>query len=93
LQCAAPDLVTLERLEERLEIALAKAVVALALDEFEEDGAQQRAGKDLSNKRFLPPCVVPSIRMPRACSSGTGWPMARQSLFKHLVSRRRWERS
>src|SRR3981189_3315778 len=37
LQHAAANLIFLDRFEQRLEIALAKAIVALALDEFEED--------------------------------------------------------
>src|SRR4051812_17296069 len=36
-QHAAADLVFLDRFEERLEVALAESVVALALDELEED--------------------------------------------------------
>src|SRR5687768_393159 len=39
LEDAAPDLVLLDRFEQRLEVALAEAVVALALDELEEDRA------------------------------------------------------
>ena len=30
--------------------------------------------KICSSSRFSPPVVSPSSRMPRACSSGTGWP-------------------
>ena len=35
----APDLVELDRLEQRLEVAFAEALVALALDDLEEDRA------------------------------------------------------
>src|SRR6202021_1559201 len=45
LQPAAPHLVFLDRFEQRLEVAFAKAVVALALDEFEEDRAD-RVGRE-----------------------------------------------
>src|SRR3546814_14547170 len=41
LQRAAADLVEFHRLEERGEIAFAEAFVLLALDEFEEDRADQ----------------------------------------------------
>jgi hypothetical protein len=59
-----------ERFEQRLEIALAEAVVALALD------GRRTPDKDVCEKicnrrRCLPPSVVPSSRMPRACSSST----------------------
>src|SRR5215471_18201467 len=43
----AADLVLLDRLEQRLEISLAEAVVALSLDEFEEDRANHGLGEDL----------------------------------------------
>src|SRR5262249_1609565 len=43
----AADLVLLDRLEQRLEISLAEAVVALSLDEFEEDRADHGLGEDL----------------------------------------------
>src|SRR5215831_5717276 len=53
LQSAATDLVPLERLEERLEIALAEAFVALALDELEEHGAKQHLREDLQQQPGL----------------------------------------
>src|SRR5665213_1482604 len=46
-QHAAADLVFLDRFEQRLEIALAKAVVALALDKLEEDRSDRVGGEDL----------------------------------------------
>src|SRR5688500_10858963 len=42
LQHAAAHLVALDRLEQRLEVAFAETVVALALDELEEHGPQLR---------------------------------------------------
>lgn len=39
LQQATPDLVFFDRFKKGLEVALAKTVVAFALDEFEEDRA------------------------------------------------------
>src|SRR5512140_1472082 len=47
LQYPTPDLVLLDRLEQGLEVALAKAVVALALDELEEDRADRIGREDL----------------------------------------------
>ena len=47
LQHAAPDLVFLDRFEQRLEIAFAKTVVALALDELEEDRPDRIGREDL----------------------------------------------
>src|SRR5690349_5833613 len=49
-QHPAPDLVALHRLEQRLEVALAEAVVALALDELEEHRAEQRLREDLQQQ-------------------------------------------
>src|SRR6202140_290030 len=47
LQHTSADLVLLDRFEQPLEGAFAKAVVALALDELEEDRADGVGGKDL----------------------------------------------
>src|SRR5688572_26320364 len=47
LQHASPNLIFLDRFEQRLEIALAKTVVALALDEFEKDRPDRIRRKDL----------------------------------------------
>src|SRR5262249_22187167 len=43
----APNLVFFDRLEQRLEISLAEAVVALPLDELEEDRADHGLGENL----------------------------------------------
>src|SRR5260221_10788121 len=55
LQHAAVDLVALHGLEQGLEIAFAEAlaVVALALDELEEHGAQHGLGEDLQQQARL----------------------------------------
>src|SRR5262245_30122086 len=45
LQHAAPDLICLNRFEQRLEVALAEPVVTLALDELEENGSD-RVGRE-----------------------------------------------
>ena len=50
LQGAALDLIALHGIEERLEIAFAETFVALALDNFEEDRADQGRGKDLQQQ-------------------------------------------
>src|SRR5439155_12774857 len=47
LQHAAANLILLDRFEQRLEIALAESIVALALDEFEEDRPDRIGRKDL----------------------------------------------
>src|ERR1044071_6340439 len=47
---AAPDLVELDRLEQGLEVALAEALVALALDQLEEDRADHVLGEDLQEQ-------------------------------------------
>src|SRR5688572_22856281 len=47
LQHPAGDLVRLDALEERLEVALAEPLVALPLDDLEEDRADHGLGEDL----------------------------------------------
>src|SRR3954470_8586809 len=47
---AAAHLVELDALEQSLEIALAEALVALALDDFEEDRADHVLGEDLQQQ-------------------------------------------
>ena len=50
LQHAAADLVELDRFEQGLEVALAEALVALALDDLEEDRADHVLGEDLQQQ-------------------------------------------
>src|SRR5262249_52210296 len=50
LKDSAPHLVELDTLEQCLEIALAEALVALALDDLEEDRADDVLGEDLQQK-------------------------------------------
>src|SRR3954465_12858720 len=47
---AAADLVELDRFEQGLEIALAEAFIALALDDLEEDRADHVLGEDLEEQ-------------------------------------------
>ena len=92
-QHAAADLVALQRLEQRLEVAFAEAVVALALDELEEHRAEQRsarrsaaagaAGRPRSCRRAG--CRAPAARPP-ARRGRAGAPRASRS-------RCRWARS
>src|SRR5690606_41198788 len=49
----APHLVALDALEQRLEVALAEAFVALALDDLEEDRADRVLGEDLQQLALL----------------------------------------
>src|SRR5262249_10728200 len=53
LQHAAAHLVALDRLEQRLEIALAEAFVALALDDLEEDRPDAVLREDLEELALL----------------------------------------
>src|SRR3546814_21085558 len=53
LQHAAADLVEFDRFEQRLEIALAEAFVALALDAFEKDRPDHRVGEDLQQHALV----------------------------------------
>src|SRR5881394_1696883 len=50
LDHAAPDLVLLDGLEQRAEVALAEALVALPLDDLEEDRADDVPGEDLQQQ-------------------------------------------
>src|SRR6218665_287649 len=50
LQHAAADLVELDALEQRAEVAFAEALVALALDQLEEDRADHLLGEDLQQQ-------------------------------------------
>jgi len=65
-QHAAADLVFLDRLEKRLEVPLPESVVALPLDELEEDRPNDGLGEDL--QEYLGGAAVddapPSMRMP-----------------------------
>src|SRR6476619_1694723 len=47
LQHAPANLILLDRFEQRLEISLAESIIALALDELEEDRPDRVRGKNL----------------------------------------------
>src|SRR3954471_10196800 len=49
-QRPAPNLVELHRFEQRAEVALAEALVALPLDDLEEDGPDHGFGEDLEKE-------------------------------------------
>src|SRR5690606_28099418 len=53
LDHAATDLVQLDGVEQGLEIGLAEGLVALALDDLEEDRAKQVLGEDLQQQAVL----------------------------------------
>src|SRR5215470_4572172 len=53
LNDAAAKLIALERFEQRLEVAFAEALVALALDELEEHRTEQRLREDLEEQPLL----------------------------------------
>ncbi len=52
-QHAAAHLVEFDAFEQRLEVALAKALVALALDDLEKDRADDGLGEDLQQQAFF----------------------------------------
>src|SRR3546814_398165 len=47
---AAPDLIQFDAFEQRFEIAFPETLIALALNDFEEDGPNHILGKDLQQK-------------------------------------------
>src|SRR3546814_7837329 len=49
---AAPDLIQFDAFEQRFEIAFPETLIALALNDFEEDGPNHILGKDLQQKPF-----------------------------------------
>jgi len=53
LDHAAAHLVFLDGFEQRLEVAFAEALVALALDDFEEDRADHRVGENLQQDAVI----------------------------------------
>jgi hypothetical protein len=53
VQHAAAHLVALDALEQRLEVAFAETLVALALDDLEEDRADAVLGEDLQQQLLL----------------------------------------
>jgi hypothetical protein len=74
---AAPDLVELDAFEQRLEVAVAKALVALALDELEEDGPELVLAEDLQ-QQLAGHAVDQDLAVFQACS-GSPWPGMRFS--------------
>src|ERR1700761_7671262 len=52
LHYTAANLVQLDRLEQRLEVAFAEALIALALNDLEEDRANLVFGEDLQQQIF-----------------------------------------
>src|SRR5262245_55495734 len=82
LQRAAADLVELHRLEQRLEVALAEALVALALDELEEDRPDHRLGEDLEQQASGTAAVDEDRALPELADRLA---VARQPLVEQLV--------
>src|SRR5262250_182942 len=86
-QHAAADLVELDRFEEGAEVAFAETLVALALDDLEEDRADDGLGEDLQQQ-----AAVAGLRLRRAvdqdaaaAQAGEVLAMAGQALVDHLV--------
>src|SRR2546429_3098549 len=81
-QNAAAYLVELHRLEQRLEVALAEALVALPLDDFEEDRADGGLGEDLQQQPAARAAVDEDLPL---LQLGERLAMVRQALADHLV--------
>src|SRR6476469_6549855 len=81
---APPHLVELDGFEQRLEIALAEALVALALDDLKEDRTDHVLGEDLQQQplpfgRRAVHQDAPLLEL------GNALAMALNALWKHLV--------
>src|SRR2546426_1125379 len=81
-QDAAAYLVELHRLEQRLEVALAEALVALPLDDLEEDRADGGLGEDLQQQ---PAARAAVDQDPAPLQLLERLAMVRQALADHLV--------
>ena len=84
LQHAALDLVGFDRFEQRLEIAFAEALIALALDDLEEDRADGVLREDLQ-QQALSSVGAPSIRMRSRFSRAHVLAMALDAVVEPLV--------
>src|SRR2546426_2857823 len=82
LQDAAAYLVELHRLEQRLEVALAEALVALPLDDLEEDRADGGLGEDLQQQPAAGAAVDQDLAPPQLLERLA---VVRQALADHLV--------
>src|SRR3989442_4019553 len=81
-QDAAAHLVELHRLEQRLEVAFAEALVALPLDDLEEDRADGGLGEDLQQQPAAGAAVdedLAPLQLPERLA------VVRQALADHLV--------
>src|SRR5512140_1023777 len=84
---APPHLIALERLEQRFEIALAESLVALALDELEEHGAEERLREDLQ-QQALAAAFGRAVEQDAARAEvGDVLAVTGQALVEHLVIR------
>src|SRR5207302_10092799 len=81
-QNAAAHLVELERLEQRLEVALAEALVALPLDDLEEDRADRGLGEDLQKQPAAGAAVDQDLALVQLLERLA---MVRQALAEHFV--------
>src|SRR3989475_9853572 len=81
-QNAAAYLVELHRLEQRLEVALAEALVAVPLDDLEEDRADGGLGEDLQQQPAARAAVDEDLPL---LQLGERLAMVRQALADHLV--------
>src|SRR5688572_29617228 len=93
--CTAPDsndtpadLVEFDGLEQCLEIAFAETLVALALDDFEEDGPDHVGGEDLQQDALFVGAVSVD-EYPALLQLGDIFAMARDAFFDAFVIRLR----
>src|SRR5947209_20406500 len=82
LQYAAAHLVELHRLEQRLEVALAETLVALPLDDLEEDRADGGLGEDLQQQPAARAAIDEDLPL---LQLGERLAMVWQALADHLV--------
>src|SRR3990167_7389684 len=95
IERAATQLVALDALEQSREVALAKSLVLLALDELEEDRADHGFGKNLEQQAWIALFGRAIQENAALAQLGDRLAMPRQALVEHFVvgcGRRRHER-
>src|SRR5262249_13753413 len=85
LNDAAPQLIALERFEQRLEVAFAEALVALALDELEEHGTEEGLREDLQEQPLLAALGGSVQEDPPRLQLVHFFVVSGQALLEHLV--------
>src|SRR5436190_560942 len=78
---ASADLVTLDRLEQGLEVAFAESIVALALDEFEEHRPENGLRKNLQQQPRLAVLCAAVKKNPALLQFGHRLAVAGEAVF------------